>query len=397
MLPSVGRVSSPPPAPRFSRRDRRRAMSFPGLIVHNLSTRKVRTALTAFAVSISVMAVITLGIVTDSLRASASEVLKTGTADFTVAQKSVADVVSSVVTDAQVAKIARTPGVKSAIGVLVAVTRLDANNPLFLEFGVARASLAGYGVHIVAGRAYRADAPNEIILGWQAAENLHKHVGDVLTVGSSRFNVVGIYSVGQVSGDSGAMLPLVTLQASERKPGTVTLALVRVEPGAGIERVRGEIERANPNLATVRYATEFGQIDRNLEFLGAAQSGARIVALTFGVIIVMNTMLLSFVERIREFGLLRSVGWTRRRLLSLVLGEAIALSVVGAAFGVGLSFAMTLILERLPALRGIFSPQFSAGIFWTALYTAVTIGVVAALYPSVRAAFLRPGVALRRE
>jgi len=41
--------------------------------------------------------------------------------------------------------------------------------------------------------------------------------------------------------------------------------------------------------------------------------------------------------------------------------------------------------------------QFTAGEFWTALYAAIFIGVLAALYPSARAAMLRPGASLRRE
>jgi NitT/TauT family transport system permease protein len=51
---------------------------------------------------------------------------------------------------------------------------------------------------------------------------------------------------------------------------------------------------------------------------------------------VMNTSLMSYFERIREFGVLRSVGWTRWRVLALVLSEALVLSLIGAAIGVGL-------------------------------------------------------------
>ena len=160
---------------------------------------------------------------------------------------------------------------------------------------------------------------------------------------------------------------------------------------------RARIEKANPNLATVRLATEFGRVDRNIAFLGAAQTGATIISLVIGVIIVMNTMLLSFIERIREFGLLRAVGWTRRRTLALVMGETLGISLLGAAAGVILAFTLTLSLARFSSLRGILQPEFSADIFWTALYAAVTIGLLAALYPSLRAAFLRPGVALRKE
>ena len=64
-----------------------RSLSFFRLIVHNLATRRVRTILTAAAVAISVMAIVTLSVVTTSLQRSAASVLQTGRADFAVAQR----------------------------------------------------------------------------------------------------------------------------------------------------------------------------------------------------------------------------------------------------------------------------------------------------------------------
>lgn len=389
-------MSEPVPAARTGRSEIR-SRSFVRLIAHNLSTRRARTLLTAAAVAISVMAIVTLGVVTQSLQESAASVLQTGQADFTVAQKGAPDTLDSVVTDAQVERVAATPGVASAVGSLVGSTNLGASHPFFLRMGVAPSALTPFGVKIVAGRAYAATASNEMMLGWQAAEDLGKRVGDSMTIDRTQYRVVGIYSIRQVFGDAASMFPLVPLQASERKPGTVTLVAVKVTPGANIERVRQRIETENPNLATVRLASEFGRVDRNFAFLKAAQTGATIIALIIGIIIVMNTMLLSFIERIREFGLLRSVGWTRRRLMALVIGEALGISLLGAAAGVALSFGLIFALSTFSSLQGILQPEFSSGIFWTALYSAISIGLIAALYPSARAVALRPGVALRRE
>lgn len=372
-------------------------MTFIGLVVHNLTTRRFRTALTAVAVAISVTAVVTLDVVTRSLQSSAAAVLSLGHADFIVAQTAVADVLTSSVTQDQVSRIAATTGVKSAVGVLVSAIHLNATNPLFIQIGVDPRELPAFGVHVVAGHAYSVHASHQIMLGWEAAQNLHKHVGSTLKIGTITYDVVGIYTINQTFGDTAAMFPLVTLQANTRKPGTVTLAAVKVARGASVQAVENRIERDNPDLAAVRLATQFGRVDRNLEFLDAAQHGAEIIALIIGVIVVMNTMLLSFVERIREFGVLRAVGWSRARLLSLVMGEALVISLLGAAAGVGLSFAVTTALERFSSLRGVLAAQFSTSVFWTALYTAIAIGVLAALYPSARAAVLRPGVALRRE
>ncbi|MDE3203117.1 MAG: hypothetical protein KGQ66_02715 [Acidobacteriota bacterium] len=169
------------------------------------------TTLTAIAVAISVMAIVTLTVVTKSLQNSAAAVLQIGRADFVVAQKGSPGILDSVVTDTQVSGVA---------------------------------------------------------------------------VDRTTYRIVGLYSLQQVFGDTASMLPLIAMQAQERKPGTVTLIAVQVRQGAVVDQVRKGIETEYPNLATVRLASEFGRVDRNMEFLAAARTGATMLALLIGTIIV---------------------------------------------------------------------------------------------------------------
>jgi len=372
-------------------------MSFLGLIAHNLWTKRVRSILTGVAVAVGVVTVVSLAVVTQSLKTSAAAILHTGKADFTVAQKHVDTLLDSTLDDAQVERLRHTPGVRSVIGALVVLENIDPDHPNFLEIGLAPDSLSTFGVTVVAGRPYTAGATNEVMLGWRAADNLGKRVGDTVTMATGPKHVVGIFRTGQAFGDAGAMLPLTFFQGEEHQAGTVTLAFVRVAKGARVAAVRRRIEEESPSLTTVRTESDFGRVDRTLDYLSAATTGATALALFIGTIIVMNTMLLSFVERTREFGVLRAIGWSRRRLWALILGEALVVSLIGAAFGVALSFAVTALLERLPDLRGILHATFAAGDFWRALYTAGVIGLVAALYPAWRAGRLDPLTALRRE
>jgi putative ABC transport system permease protein len=193
------------------------------------------------------------------------------------------------------------------------------------------------------------------------------------------------------------MFPLPSLQASERLDGNVTLVFAKVQPGADIDRVRSTIERANAQLTTARTESEFGQVDRSLQLISAADRGSTILALLIGAVIVANTMLLSFSERTREFGLLRAVGWGRWRVVALVIGEALIVGIIGAAVGVGLSVLATASLKHASELAGILHPQYTAGVFARALYVAAGTALLGALYPALRAASLEPLVALRHE
>ncbi len=372
-------------------------MSFGGLIVHNVVARWLRSLLTAIAVAVGVATVATLGIVTHSLRTSAAAILQTGDADFTVAQSGVSDILNSTIDARQLERIAKMPGVRSAVGALVTTKELNADNPLFIQIGLRPSAMPAFGVDVVAGRPYTRAAKGQIMLGWRAADSLDKHVGDAMTVDGDHYTVVGIYQTGQSIGDAASMVPLVTMQAQQRQPGLVTLAFVKVERGTSIPALRRSIHHDFPNLTTVRFTKEFGRVDRNLQLIGAADRGATYLALVIGAVIVTNTMLLSFFERTREFGILRAVGWGRARLVTMVVSEALVISVFGAALGVALAFGVISLLERLPQLAGYLHPEYRSSTFWRALYTAVGIGFLGALYPAARAALLHPIAALRRE
>jgi putative ABC transport system permease protein len=95
--------------------------------------------------------------------------------------------------------------------------------------------------------------------------------------------------------------------------------------------------------------------------------------------------------------LLRAVGWARWRVIALVIGEALLISVAGAALGVGLSFALITSIEQLPAIVGLLHPTYTSTVFVRAFYTAVGIGALGALYPALRAGVLQPLAALREE
>jgi putative ABC transport system permease protein len=372
-------------------------MSFVALIFSNIVARRFRAAITALAVGIGVTTVLALGVLTVSLRDTAAAVLRTGKADFTVAQKGVSDVLYSSVDERTVAAFRNDPDVSSAVGVLVTSAKLDADHPFFLEIGLPPEDQAAYGVHIVAGRAYGAHAANEIDLGYRAAADLGVGVGDTLTIENDRFIVVGLFSTGVDFGDAAAMFPLVPLQAAERKSGLVTLAFVQVRPGANVAAVRQRLERRHPQLATVRTQSDFGRIDRNLVLISAANVGGQLLAVFVGTVGVMATTLLSFVERIREFGLLRAVGWSRLRLISLVLGEALAVSLAGAALGLVLGVGAVELLRHTSQLRGVFQPTFPTSLFVRSLTLAGGMGLLGALYPALRAARLAPLAALRHE
>ena len=372
-------------------------MTFVGLIVHNIWRRKARSAALAAAVAIAVMAVVTLAVTSNGLEESAAAIISVGKADFTVVQKGASDTLSSTIDRSELAKIQQTPGVASAVGVLVETQRISADNPVFIEIGIDPADLAAFGVHVVSGRPYAADAEHEVMLGWRAAANLGLRIGDRFLANGTANTVVGIYSTGNSFGDAGAMFPLAAVQGYNRVDGIVTLVFVKVTPGVKPATVAARVDFAQPELTTIRTASQFGRADRDLVYLQAAVNGSTVLAILIGAVIVGNTMLLSLYERTREFGLLRAIGWTRTRTVALLLGESLLVGLVGALLGVALSFVVAAGLARLPALRGILHPDFTTGAFGRAFVVALAMTLIGSIYPTTRAALLSPLRALNDE
>jgi len=374
-----------------------RGLSFAGLVWHNVGVKKLRLTFASLAVATGVLAVVTFSVVTHSLRTSELAIMQTGAADFTIAQKGVSDLLNSNIDQTTLARIDGYRQIAAATGVLLATTKLNSANPLFLEIGIRPAELANFAVTVVAGKPFTATAADQLMLGYRAADNLGKQVGDTVVVDDVSYHVVGIYSTGQAIGDEGAMFPLVPFQAEQRQPSELTLVFVRTAPGTDIDGLRARIEQDNPQLVTVRTTADFGRADRSLSLIKACETGSSILAIVVGAIIVMSTMTITFIERTREFGVLAAIGWSRWRVMGMVIGEALTIGLIGAAGGVALSFAATQLIGQLPSLVGILHPTYTAGEFWRALYTAGAMSLLGGCYPAARAARLSPLEALRRE
>jgi len=123
------------------------------------------------------------------------------------------------------------------------------------------------------------------------------------------------------------------------------------------------------------------------------------ISLVVGGIVVMNIMLVSVTERIREIGVRKALGARRRDILRQFLVESVILSVFGGLLGILGATAFSFLLALV--LGGIMSADFSAPVRLWAVAVAVAVstavGLVAGIYPASRAAALDPVVALRNE
>ncbi|MCO6005487.1 ABC transporter permease [Actinoallomurus purpureus] len=118
--------------------------------------------------------------------------------------------------------------------------------------------------------------------------------------------------------------------------------------------------------------------------------GLGAVALLVGGVGVANTMVISVLERRAEIGLRRSLGATRRHILLQFLAESLLLSALGGAGGVVVGIGVTTVYAATQSWEAVVPAWATAG----GMGATLLIGVVAGLYPAIRAARLSPTTAL---
>jgi putative ABC transport system permease protein len=106
---------------------------------------------------------------------------------------------------------------------------------------------------------------------------------------------------------------------------------------------------------------------------------------------------MSVLERTREIGTLRALGWSRWRVLWIILGESVTLSAIGGVVGIFLGIGMAKLTETIPGMGPLLAGVFTPAIFAQGLATALVLGLVGGAYPAWRAAGLRPVEALSYE
>lgn len=369
-------------------------MRFLALILKNVLRRKTRSAFTVLGISLGIATIVALGALMNGMTNSMEGALRTGEADFSITQSGIADLSFSRIEANRTGEIAALDGIKKAAGVLIAIYPFQ-SNPYTFVWGVEQENLEMLGATLINGSAFSQDS--EAILGRIAAEEMNKAVGDSLLIEQEEFNITGIYETGGIYQDKGIALPLTKLQQMEKKEGYVTLIYAELKEGADVQEVCRRIEEQFPDLTTIRSAAEVGKVDKGLETMDAISSAVSLLALLIGGIGVTNTMMMSIHERTREIGVLRAVGWKRKRVLAMILGESTLLCLFSVLIGSVLGILGTQLLLLHPLVRGILQPAFTADVFIRGFAVAIAVGLVGGIYPAHRASKLAPSEALRYE
>ena len=197
-------------------------------------------------------------------------------------------------------------------------------------------------------------------------------------------------------------MPLGELQKLSSLDGKVTAFHVKLRPAPGespdehMHRGQAAIETALPGLRAVP-AAERAQNNQLVVLAHAAAWGTSLIALLVGALGIANTMAMSVFERTKEIGVLRSLGWAGRSIMTLILVESAGLGILGGLVGVCAGWAVLRVLAALPQTANVVSASLPLITALEAVLIAVFVGLAAGFVPAFRASRLSPVEAMRHE
>jgi len=255
------------------------------------------------------------------------------------------------------------------------------------------------------------DDDNVVVLGETTAEylGLFDPIGQTVEINNVPFTVIGVLaSAGSSSTseneDDMAVVPISTAQ--EELTGSSSVSTIYLEAGSA-STMGAAYDEATDELLALHGITDPADADFTItsqtslantatsvdNTLTVLLAGIAAISLLVGGIGVMNIMLVSVTERVREIGLRKALGATPRVILRQFLVEASALGLAGGVLGAALGIVGALVIPHFISNSIAISGPATAG----AIVVAMLIGVFFGAYPASRAARLAPIDALRSE
>jgi putative ABC transport system permease protein len=201
-------------------------------------------------------------------------------------------------------------------------------------------------VELVDGRGLAADDAGKyvVVLDADYATGEGLAVGDDLDLGGTTFEVVG--TVASTSAEattaSNAYLPLDVAQALAGLDGQVSDIAVQAESAEVISEVKADLEAALPEQAVSTQedlaASVSGSLGSASQLISSLGLWLSVAVLAAAFLIAILFTIQGVTRRTREFGTLKAIGWSNRRIVGQVTGESLVQGLIGGAAGLALGF-----------------------------------------------------------
>src|SRR3984957_3995936 len=189
--------------------------------------------------------------------------------------------------------------------------------------------------------------------------------GSTIKIAGKKFTVIGIVTEAQETSAANVYIPLARAQSLAGMKNQVNTIYVSAKSASDIPAVSKEISAAMPKATVTTSSDLASEVTGSLSSASSLANNlgkwlaVAVLAAAFGLASLLTVS--GVWRRVREFGTLKALGWRNRRILSQIMGEAVAIGLIGGAAGVALGFGGAALVQALaPPLTATTQPSSAA-------------------------------------
>lgn len=377
----------------------------------NLQRNLTRTILTFFSVTIAVTLLISfLGLNEGYTKAVLKDVNQLGAQLLAIPKgcpyEATALIINggilpSYLPEEAINKIISTPNVNQVYGLLMGIQPSQTDTKLSdLIFGVTDGIFAMKKNWNLPSKLF---LENGAVIGFKKAELYKVKAGDNIVLGSKRksFKVLAVIPLQGTEDDSIIFVPLHEAQTLFSLPAQVSGIAVTLKDPTKIEETSTEIEKIK-DVQVVTMDQVLGIVLKFINTVKVLMLGIILIAIFISGLQILNSLLMSIMEQIKEFGVFKAIGANNRQIRWIVFYQTFILTIIGSITAFGVSVLLKPILNTIvrnfvaSAPKGnliVFLPwMFGAGIGF-----AIIVGFLASLYPAWKASSQVPAKVIHME
>ncbi|OPZ88238.1 MAG: Macrolide export ATP-binding/permease protein MacB [bacterium ADurb.Bin429] len=402
-------------------------MSFWRLALRNLTQRKVRTGLTVLSIAVAVAVLYTLLSFNKGYSASLEQQLQQMGVHILVVPPGCPFEAASLLLkggkpptylkESVVREIAATPGIQIAAPGFMSAIMHDDRTDIYYGMDQRTITLKNWWTLKAGGKWFTDDQTDGVVLGSDAAvtELVINEQTDPFAPGEELWvpelnrplKILGILEPTGTQDDGFFYVPMTVAQQIFQQPGKVTTVAIRLEDPAQAGVIGTQLEKLE-GVEVITMSELLGTQQRMMESAKLLVFAIVFIAIAISAIGVLNTVLMSVFERTREIGVMRATGAGKQHIFSLIWLETLLMTAIGGVIGLGVAIVGSGLMERA-VVAGLASVKFMTmsehsqlatfdpRIVVMTLLFVLGIGLVAGVYPAIRASRQEPIEALRTE